>query len=183
VAYKIRQSVDGIAFVAIGTVPFGTRCIAENPVGDYYRVPRAAVTLASRFDTLPLIVIGAMQGLSARLEALLGVITNYIIEPILTKVETMSQQIDNLTAAVTALTATVAASIANEYALKSKLDAAIAGNVALQAQLEAAQAAHATAQASALNPAESAALDSAVTTIGQASQQLADATAMSSPTN
>jgi hypothetical protein len=54
-AYKLRQSVDGFAFVRIGTVPLGTNCNADLAIGEYAVVPRAAVTLASRFDTLPLI--------------------------------------------------------------------------------------------------------------------------------
>jgi fibronectin type 3 domain-containing protein len=53
-AYKLRQSVDGFTFVRIGTVPAGTACAAQT-VGEYAVVPRSAVTLASRFDTLPLI--------------------------------------------------------------------------------------------------------------------------------
>lgn len=53
-AYKLRQSVDGFAFVRIGTVPAGTACLDQS-VGEYAVVPRGTVTLASRFDTLPLI--------------------------------------------------------------------------------------------------------------------------------
>ena len=53
-AYKLRQSVDGFAFVRIGTVPAGTQCLAQS-VGEYAVVPRGTVTLSSRFDTLPLI--------------------------------------------------------------------------------------------------------------------------------
>lgn len=55
-AYKLRQSVDGMAMVSIGTVAPGTACDAAQSVNGYSLVPRAAVTLASKFDTLPLIV-------------------------------------------------------------------------------------------------------------------------------
>jgi hypothetical protein len=52
--YKLRQGVDGFAFVAIGTAPVGTQCLPQS-VGEYAVVPRSAVTLRSKFDTLPLI--------------------------------------------------------------------------------------------------------------------------------
>lgn len=55
-AYKLRQSVDGMAMVAIGTVTPGTACDAAQSVNGYSLVPRAAVKLASKFDTLPLVV-------------------------------------------------------------------------------------------------------------------------------
>lgn len=55
-AYKLRQSVDGMAMVAIGTVTPGTACDAAQSANGYSLVPRAAVKLASKFDTLPLIV-------------------------------------------------------------------------------------------------------------------------------
>lgn len=55
-AYKMRQSVDTYAFVPIGTVPLGTACDAAHTVDGRYPVPRAKVTLTSRFDTMPLIV-------------------------------------------------------------------------------------------------------------------------------
>jgi hypothetical protein len=54
--YKLRQSVDGYSFVAIGTAPLGTACDASHNADGYSPVPRASVHLASRFDTLPLIV-------------------------------------------------------------------------------------------------------------------------------
>lgn len=53
-AYKLRQGVDGFSFVAIGTVPAGTACLAQT-VGEYAVVPRGTVKLANRFDVLPLI--------------------------------------------------------------------------------------------------------------------------------
>jgi hypothetical protein len=54
-AYKMRQSIDGIQMVAIGSVAAGTQCGAHN-VDGYSLIPRARVTLASKFDTLPLTV-------------------------------------------------------------------------------------------------------------------------------
>lgn len=54
-AYRMRQSVDGFEFVALGTVPVGTVC-KDEAVGAYHIVPREAVRMASRFDTLPLVV-------------------------------------------------------------------------------------------------------------------------------
>lgn len=55
VAYKQRQAVDGLTYVAIGSVPIDTPCTMQGQAGDYMPVPRASVTLASRFDTLPLV--------------------------------------------------------------------------------------------------------------------------------
>ena len=52
--YKLRQGIDGFAFVAIGRVPAGTQCLPQS-VGEYAVVPRGTVTLFSKFDTLPLI--------------------------------------------------------------------------------------------------------------------------------
>lgn len=54
-AYRMRQSVDGFEFLALGTVPLGTVC-DEREVAGYHMVPREAVTLANRFDTKPLTV-------------------------------------------------------------------------------------------------------------------------------
>jgi hypothetical protein len=54
-AYKMRQSVDGYSFVAIGTVNAGTACDATHSADGYSPVPRANVKLASKFDTLPLV--------------------------------------------------------------------------------------------------------------------------------
>lgn len=54
-AYRMRTSVDGFEFVALGTVPLGTAC-DERDVAGYHMVQRANVTLANRFDTLPLVV-------------------------------------------------------------------------------------------------------------------------------
>lgn len=53
-AYKMRQSVDGFSFVAIGTVPLGTACDAKSADG-FNVIARANVKLASKFDTLPLV--------------------------------------------------------------------------------------------------------------------------------
>ena len=54
-AYKMRQAVDGFSFVAIGTVPLGTVCGNQFAQG-YTVIPRAAVTMTSKFDVKPLIV-------------------------------------------------------------------------------------------------------------------------------
>jgi hypothetical protein len=56
IAYKQRQAVDGVTYVAIGSVPIGTPCTMQGQAGDYMMIPRASVKLASRFDTLPLTV-------------------------------------------------------------------------------------------------------------------------------
>lgn len=55
VAYRMRQSVDGFEFVALGTVPLGTDC-DDRDVAGYHLIQRANVTLANQFDTLPLTV-------------------------------------------------------------------------------------------------------------------------------
>ena len=55
-AYKLRQDVDKTSFVAVGTVPVGTKCDPATAIGAYGVVPRASVTPRSRFETLPLIV-------------------------------------------------------------------------------------------------------------------------------
>lgn len=53
-AYKQRDMIDGFAMVPIGTVAPGTMCNSALEANGYNIVPRASVTLASRFDTLPL---------------------------------------------------------------------------------------------------------------------------------
>lgn len=58
-AYKLRQAVDGLSLVAIGTIPIGTPCDAQNTVNGYSLVPRAAVKMASAFDTKPLITLAS----------------------------------------------------------------------------------------------------------------------------
>ena len=88
----------------------------------------------------------------------------------------MSQQVTNLQAAVTALTASVAATVSNETALKQKLDAALAENASLTAQL-------ATAQANAVDPADAAAIDAVSATVQAQTQALTDAAAATSPSN
>ena len=55
-AYRMRQTVDGYAWVAFGTVPLGTACDATHSADGIYRpVPRAQVALTNRFDTFPLV--------------------------------------------------------------------------------------------------------------------------------
>jgi hypothetical protein len=53
IAYKQRQAVDGVTYVAIGSVPIDTACTMSGQAGGYMIVPRASVKLASRFDVLP----------------------------------------------------------------------------------------------------------------------------------
>jgi peptidoglycan hydrolase CwlO-like protein len=85
------------------------------------------------------------------------------------RIQTMSKQIDDLTAAVAALTAQKDAAVANAASLKAKLDAALA--------------ALAVAQAGALSDAEKAQLAQAVTDVQAVSQALADSTAITNPAN
>ena len=56
VAYKMRQSIDSFSFVAIGTIPLGTQCNSELSADGMHVIPRASVKLASKFDTMPLVV-------------------------------------------------------------------------------------------------------------------------------
>lgn len=81
----------------------------------------------------------------------------------------MSQQIDDLSAAVSALKLQRDAAVANAATLKAKLDAAIA--------------ALAAAQAGALTAAEFAQLVQATTDVQAVSQSLADSTALTNPAN
>lgn len=60
IAYKMRQDVDGFTFVPLGSVPKGTVC-GSHTADAFTLIPRAAVTLASRFDTLPLLVFAKCQ--------------------------------------------------------------------------------------------------------------------------
>lgn len=53
-AYKIRQAVDSISMVAVGSVPLGTACNAAVVVNGYVSIPRSAVVMTSRFDPKPL---------------------------------------------------------------------------------------------------------------------------------
>lgn len=55
-AYRMRLVVDGYEMVALGTVPIGTECVSGKLVDGLSPVPRAAVTLISRFDTKPVVI-------------------------------------------------------------------------------------------------------------------------------
>lgn len=57
-AYKMRQTIDGYSFVAIGTVPLGTQCKGQS-IDGLSIVPRDAVVMASKLDTKPLIAFAA----------------------------------------------------------------------------------------------------------------------------
>lgn len=105
-----------------------------------------------------------------------SILIDEISQPLFLKVEEMSAKIDALSAAIAVLTPAVTAAIQNEQALKVALDAAIAANVTLKAQLV-------EAQGAAMSASDAAAIDSAAVAIGAASQALADATAVNSPSN
>lgn len=74
----------------------------------------------------------------------------------------MTQEITDLTAAVSTLQTQVSAAVANEQSLKQKLDAALAG---------------------VLSPADKTALVNATSAIKSANQALSDATAQFNPSN
>lgn len=107
---------------------------------------------------------------------IVGAFLDRIFQPLSHKVDHMSQQVTDLQAAVSALTAVVSTTTANETALKQKLDAAIAANVDLAAQLAAAQAGQG-------DPADAAAITASTASIAAATQSLSDAAAASSPAN
>lgn len=113
----------------------------------------------------------------------IGVLVDRYIQPLLSKVEIMSQQVTDLQTAVTTLTQTVAATVANETALKQKLDAAIADNTAKAATITDLQAQLDAAKANASDPADTAAITAVTSTIQAQNQTLADATAQTAPTN
>lgn len=52
--YRQRDTVDGFTLVAFGTAPLGTPCNPALECNGLHVIPRAAVTPASKFDTLPL---------------------------------------------------------------------------------------------------------------------------------
>lgn len=54
-AYKMRQAVGDYSFVVYGTVPAGTACNMAHNNDGFSVIDRAAVVMASRFDTQPLI--------------------------------------------------------------------------------------------------------------------------------
>lgn len=95
----------------------------------------------------------------------------------------MSKQVSDLQSAVSALTAQVSATVANEAALKHKLDAALADNVAKAAQIGDLQTQLNTALANQSDPTDAAAIQSATSTILAQNQALADAVAVNSPSN
>lgn len=95
----------------------------------------------------------------------------------------MTQEVTDLTAAVATLKSQVAAGVANENALKQKLDAATTDNTAKAAQITDLQAQLAAAQAGQTDPADKAAIVAATTEVQADSQALADATAADSPSN
>jgi hypothetical protein len=103
-------------------------------------------------------------------------IVQAILKNIIPELTKMSQAITDLQAAVDANTAAANAAIANETALKTKLDAAIASNIDLTAQL-------AAAQANASNPVDTTAVVAATGTLAATTQKLTDATATTNPAN
>jgi len=116
-------------------------------------------------------------------EDLIGALVDRYIQPLILKVDAMSQQVTDLQAAVTALTQAVASTVSNEAALKQKLDAAVADNVAKAAQITDLQAQLAAAQAGQADPADAASIVAATATIQQQSQALNDAATANSPSN
>ena len=116
-------------------------------------------------------------------EDLIGALVDRYIQPLILKVDAMSQQVTDLQAAVTALTQAVASTVSNEAALKQKLDAAVADNVTKATQINDLQTQLAAAQAGQADPADTAAVVAATATIQQQSQTLTDAAAASSPSN
>lgn len=92
------------------------------------------------------------------------------------EVRDMSQQVDDLTAAVATLKTQVSAVKVVADTLKGKLDAAIADNVRLQSELDA-------ALANATDPTDATAIEQATADIQAANQTLADAAAVDAPAN
>lgn len=109
-------------------------------------------------------------------EDFIGALVDRYIQPLLLKVNDMSQQVTDLKTAVDTLTTTVTAAIATESALKAKLDAALATNVDLQTKLDA-------ALANAGDPADAAALAGITSQVTASNQALADANAVNAPAN
>lgn len=55
IAYKLRQGVDTVEFIQIGTLPAGTTCNESHNFDGFYPVTDRNMTiLATKFDTLPL---------------------------------------------------------------------------------------------------------------------------------
>lgn len=124
------------------------------------------------------------------LEEVIGVLVDRYIQPLLLKVDQMSQQVTILKTALDVLVAQGAATISNENALKAALDAAVADAVSkgailstLQDKVTDLQGQLVIAKANAADPADQAALAGMQTTIEGLSQQLADAAARTAPSN
>jgi len=113
----------------------------------------------------------------------LGIDTDEILAPLMNKVSTMSQQVSDLSSAVSALTTAVQSAIANENALKQKLDAAIADNLRLTQENTTLKQQLKDAQAGQSDPADATVIAATTKTIQQNTQSLADATAATSPSN
>lgn len=124
------------------------------------------------------------------LEEVIGVLVDRYIQPLLLKVDQMSQQVTILKTALDVLVAQGAATISNENALKAALDAAVADAASkgailstLQDKVTDLQGQLVIAKANAADPADQAALAGMQTTIEGLSQQLADAAARTAPSN
>lgn len=124
------------------------------------------------------------------LEEVIGVLVDRYIQPLLLKVDQMSQQVTILKTALDVLVAQGAATISNENALKAALDAAVADAVSkgailstLQDKVTDLQGQLVIAKANAADPADQAALAGMQTIIEGLSQQLADAAARTAPSN
>lgn len=124
------------------------------------------------------------------LEEVIGVLVDRYIQPLLLKVDQMSQQVTILKTALDVLVAQGAATISNENALKAALDAAVADAASkgailstLQDKVTDLQGQLVIAKANAADPADQAALAGMQTIIEGLSQQLADAAARTAPSN
>lgn len=95
----------------------------------------------------------------------------------------MSAQTDALKAVVATILPAIQAAIANEGALKAKLDVALADNVAKATQITDLQAQLAAAQANQVSAADTQAVVDATTQLQAVAQPLADANALNAPGN
>lgn len=120
---------------------------------------------------------------SIDIEDFIGALVDRYIQPLLSKVDHMSQQITDLQTATTALTSQATAAIAVESALKQKLDAAIAANSTLTAANVDLASKLAAAQANAGDPADASAIAGVTASLAQTTQALSDANAVNAPSN
>jgi uncharacterized membrane-anchored protein YhcB (DUF1043 family) len=116
-------------------------------------------------------------------EDLLGAIIDRFVQPILTRQELMSAEIQALQATLDAHIAQVTSTTQHEAVLKAALDAALAALGNLNAQVAALNTQLAEALANAKDPADVAAINAITATVQAATQTLADSQASTAPTN